>query len=345
MLPQVHRHADFRPSTVTLHLMCWLSYAAASFYFAFLNKTPFLLAHPSVFMIGQAIVFYFNFCFWIPRLLAGRRFIRFFINNLVLVAVLDLLLIPLFHWIRGYYSGGDEPFHLSLTTQIFLRSFEFFFVCFLAAIARFSSDWFVHQKHARELENANLKTELAFLRAQINPHFLFNTLNSLYALAIKRSDHTAPAIMQLSGLMRYHLDGNEERPRSLRRELEVIGNYIDLQRLRLPRGFPVDFQVNGNMDVPQLPPLLLLPLIENAFKHGAGFIVISVTIREEKLILSTRNGVNANPAGPPSGVGLLNLQKRLDFLFHGKSSLGFQQNGDHFDACLEIPLTSSADEI
>ncbi|MBO9611145.1 MAG: sensor histidine kinase [Dyadobacter sp.] len=345
MLIKVHTFHRLRLSIVALHLVCWVFYASVSYYFAYLNKTPFLLAHPSVFLLGQAAVFYVNFYYWIPGLLAGRRFPQFFACNLFLAAGLDLLLIPMFHWIRARYFGMAQPFHLSMTTQVVLRSLEFFFVVFLAAIARFSNDWFVHQKRARELENAHLKTELAFLRAQINPHFLFNTLNSLYALAIKRSDHTAPAIMQLSGLMRYHLDGNEERPRSLRRELEVLGNYIDLQKLRLPRGFALDFTVSGSTDGPQIPPLLLLPLVENAFKHGADFITISVMIRDQKLTLSTQNGVNKYLSVPPSGIGLVNLRKRLDYLFPGKSSLRVQRTNGRFDALLEIPLFVSPDEI
>lgn len=324
--------------------MCWLSYAAISFYFAFINRTPFLLAHPSVFMLGQAPVFYLNFYYWVPGLLAGRKFGRFVAINLLLVGMLDLLLIPFFHWIRVQYVGDGHPFHLTIMTQIILRSLEFFFVCLLASIARFSSDWFTHQKRTRELENAYLKTELAFLRAQVNPHFLFNTLNSLYALAIKHSDQTGPAIMQLSALMRYHLDGNEERPRSLEKELEVVKSYIDLQKLRLPRDFPVTCKVTGAIAGWRLPPLLLLPLIENTFKHGAGCIAISIVIREQKLILSTENGVNAYLAGPPSGLGLVNLQKRLDFLFREHSSLRFHLTGDRFYASLEIPLSYPADE-
>jgi len=327
--------------TVTLHAVCWMSYAAVSYYFAFINRIPFLLAHPSVFILGQIAVFYLNFCYWVPGLLAGRKFVRFIVSNVALAAGLDLLLIPSYHSIRVHYLGDAHPFPLTLSTQFILRSLEFFFICLLAAIARFSTDWFIHQKQARELENAMLKTELAFLRAQVNPHFLFNTLNSLYALAIKRSDQTAPAIMQLSGLMRYHLDGNEERPRSLLKELEVIENYIDLQRLRLPRNFAVDLRVDGDIAGSQVPPLLLLPLVENAFKHGADHIVISVSVNEEKLTLTTENGVNTYLAEPVSGIGLANLQKRLNFLFDGKGALNYHQTGNCFYATLEIPLTFS----
>lgn len=327
--------------TVTLHGVFWVCYAAVSYYFAFTNGIPFWVAHPSVFILGQIAVFYLNFCYLVPGLLSGRKFVQFIVSNVALAVGLALLLIPFYHWLRVHYLGDRHPFPLSLTTQFILRSLEFVSICLLAAIARFSSDWFIHQKQARELENARLKTELAFLRAQVNPHFLFNTLNSLYALAIKRSDQTATAIMQLSGLMRYHLDGNEERPRSLLKELEVIENYIDLQKLRIPRNFTVDFRVDGDFGGSQLPPLLLLPLIENAFKHGADHIVIAVSVNERKLTLTTENGLNTYPAGPVSGIGLVNLQKRLNFLFDGKSMLGYYKTGDCFYATLEIPLTFS----
>jgi two-component system LytT family sensor kinase len=332
---KVHVH------TVALHGVCWVCYAAVSYYFAFINGIPFLSAHPSVYIVGQIAVFYLNFYCWVPGLLAGRKFVQFIVSNVALATGLALLLIPFYHWLRVQYLGDGHPFPLSLTTQFILRSLEFFSVCLLAAIARFSNDWFLHQKQARELENARLKTELAFLRAQINPHFLFNTLNSLYALAIKRSEQTAPAIMQLSGLMRYHLDGNEERPRSLLKELEVIENYIDLQRLRLPRNFTVDFRVDGDIGGSQLPPLLLLPLIENAFKHGADHIVILVSVNERKLTLTTENSLSTYPSGQVSGIGLVNLQKRLNFLFDGKGALGYYKSGDCFYATLEIPLTFS----
>ena len=341
MSQEVPRLFKVHVHTVTLHGVCWVCYAAVSYYFAFINGIPFLVAHPSVFILGQIAVFYLNFCSWVPGLLAGRKFVQFIVSNVALAPVLALLLLPFYHWLRAHYLGDGDPFPLSLTTQFILRSLEFFSFSLLAAIARFSSDWFIHQKQARELENARLKTELAFLRAQINPHFLFNTLNSVYALAIKRSDQTAPAIMQLSGLMRYHLDGNEERPRSLLKELEVIENYIDLQRLRLPRNFKVDFRVDGDTGGSQLPPLLLLPLIENAFKHGADHIVILVSVNDRKLTLTTENGLNTYPDAPKSGIGLVNLQKRLNFLFDGKGVLGYYKTGDCFCARLEVPLTFS----
>lgn len=205
-------------------------------------------------------------------------------------------------------------------------------------MVRFTVDWFSFQQKTRDLENSQLKTELAFLRSQLNPHFLFNTLNSLYALAIKRSADTPGGIMQLSQLMRYALyETNEERV-NLSKELEMIANFVELQKLRLPLDFPVDFEVKGNVEQVWIEPFLLMPLVENMFKHGAKFAAISVSVDEGSLTLLTSNGVQQPVAGAPGGIGLDNLQRRLAHLYPGRHQLYFGKTQGHFDTHLVLTI-------
>lgn len=184
------------------------------FYRLFCNYqgVDFVVGHSSIHIFAQAAIFYLNYCYLIPSLLARKKLPGYLLLNVLGITALVVVFIPAYHVLRNWYFGPTvTPFPLLYSEQFLLRFFELLLFELIACVVRLTVDWFSLQQKTRDLENSQLKTELAFLRSQLNPHFLFNTLASLYALAIKRSPDTPNGIMQLSQLMRYALyESNEE---------------------------------------------------------------------------------------------------------------------------------------
>lgn len=322
-----------------VHGAVWLFYVVFILYVNTYQGTDFVIGHPSIHIFGQAAVFYINFLYLIPAMLGRRRVLLFTGLNIGLGAILVIVLVPSYDLLRHWYLG-DQYFRppLSFSEQCYLRFFELIFVVLIACVVRFAVDWFAFQQASRSFENAQLKSELAFLRSQLNPHFLFNTLNALYALAIRKAPETSDGIMQLSQLMRYILYETNDGRVTLAREVEMIENLIELQRLRLPPGFPLNFEVNGKFDLVMIEPLLLVPVIENMFKHGTGFISIVLTVGVKDLTLSTENGIAPDTAGPKGGIGLENLRKQLLYLYPGRHEFSITDDLHVFRTSLTLPL-------
>lgn len=180
-----------------------------------------------------------------------------------------------------------------------------------------------HRSYVRNLQLAqdNIQLELSFLKAQLNPHFLFNTLNNLYGLIIQeRTDESAQTVSRLSDFMRYTLYDSIEKSVPLEKEVELIRNYIELEQLRLNQT-KIEFKVETDDTVKNIPPLLFLPLIENAFKYVAdygphNFIIIRMNLHNNQLEFLIRNSFDPEQkSSTPGGIGLSNLQKRLALHF------------------------------
>ncbi len=333
----LNRSPGFIPWLV--HGAVWLFYVVFIIYVNTYQGTDFVIGHPSIHIFAQAAVFYINYLYLIPATLARRRILVFAGLNAGLGMILVIVLLPSYDLLR-HWRLGDQYFPppLSYSEQFSLRFFELLFVVLIACVVRFSVDWFGFQQASRNFENAQLKSELAFLRSQLNPHFLFNTLNALYALAIRKAPETPDGIMQLSQLMRYILyETNDGRVR-LAREVEMIENLLELQRLRLPLDFPLRFEVNGQFDQVMIEPLLLVPVIENMFKHGTGFISIILTVGISNLTLSTENGIAAKTMGLKGGIGLENLRKQLLHLYPGRHEFTVTSDLHLFKTSLTLPI-------
>jgi LytS/YehU family sensor histidine kinase len=174
------------------------------------------------------------------------------------------------------------------------------------------------------MENQKLGAELSLLKSQINPHFFFNTLNSIYSLAIIKSDRTPEAVLKLSELMRYIIYDTERKVVPLSKEVEYIANYIELQRLRLPDEVKVSLKTDLGESDAVIEPLLLLPFVENAFKHGVDVekgsrITIDIKLTGNRLSLHVENPLVEDTGkikDRHSGIGVNNTLKRLELLYH-----------------------------
>jgi hypothetical protein len=203
------------------------------------------------------------------------------------------------------------------------------------------------EQQLKDRENIHLQTELNFLRSQVSPHFLFNVLNNLVSLSRKRSDKLEPALVNLSHLLRYMIYESDHDKVLLDREVTYIDSYINLQMLRFGNEVTVRINVDGPVEKYMIEPMLLIPFIENAFKHGTGLvdhpvILISLEVNDEKkqLFFKVVNTVNALDSSKDknSGIGLNNVIRRLDILYPGNYQLNIIDKNHHFTTELAIHL-------
>ncbi len=191
----------------------------------------------------------------------------------------------------------------------------------------------------RELLVENKKTELAFLRSQINPHFLFNVLNNIYTLVYQKSDDSLVAVERLTQLLRYAIYEQEEKV-VLQKELQGIDDFIALQKMRYAYPINIQLSIEEGIEETQLAPFVLLPFIENAFKHGNLKEAVKIELKQTKneLIFKCRNHIAQQNKDEQGGVGLENVKRRLELIYGNKHSLDIKNNGKIFDVLLEIPL-------
>lgn len=195
------------------------------------------------------------------------------------------------------------------------------------------------------MEEAKMKAEVSYLRAQINPHFLFNTLNSIYSLSIKKSDYTSEAIVKLSNMMRYVMSDANRDFVSLEDELNYIGSYIDLQKLRLNSKVKIDTKISEESYGLRIAPLILIPFIENIFKHGVNTeedcflkIWIDVNMRELSLFIENKKVNAQKPCLDRSGLGIENSRQRLQLLYPEHHKLEIDETSEKYSVTLKIVL-------
>lgn len=204
--------------------------------------------------------------------------------------------------------------------------------------------WGKQNTHILSLEKEKSQTELDLLKQQLNPHFFFNTLNNLYGLSLQQSDKTSDSILRLAELMRYTIYKGQQDRVSLQQELSYIEDYIQLQQIRLKKPLKFNFEKDVADENLQIAPLLLIVLVENAFKHGiepaenGAFLNLRLKSDQKKLYFSCENSIEEHSTTKASGIGLANLTKRLALVYPEKSFLKINQGENQYHAELEIKL-------
>ncbi|MES3016588.1 MAG: sensor histidine kinase [Bacteroidota bacterium] len=196
------------------------------------------------------------------------------------------------------------------------------------------------------LKEQALITELNYLKAQLQPHFFFNTLNNIYALAIRGSKDTAPMVARLSQMMRYIIYESNHAKVKLSQEVEFLSNYMEIEKIRRPSSIAVDLETQGVTPFQEIEPLLLLPLVENAFKHGVedemekGFVRVLIVVQENEVILLVENSKPIKPSNEHAGgVGLENLKKRLALLYADRHELTVENTNAIYRVILSLQLS------
>lgn len=242
-----------------------------------------------------------------------------------------------------HQHNGRPPRFANRTMLILPVKLLFFFL--VGTVSTLLSISIQTASRLRQVETNQLQAELRQLRAQIQPHFLFNTLNSIYALALRNDDRTADTVVKLSEFMRYTIRDAHNDQVPLRNEINYIGNYIDLQKARLRDAVTVDYRLDGQAGNLQIAPLLLFSFIENAFKYGVNpeedsLIRIHITFNESQLTMNVvNNKVQINHLEKSTGIGLQNARQRLRLLYPDAHELRIDDTGTQFLVTLHLTLS------
>ncbi|MBE7171656.1 MAG: histidine kinase [Williamsia sp.] len=283
-------------------------------------------------------LYYFNANFLIPRLIYNRRYLTYFLSLIPVFLVLFLV-----NWLSSFLLH-PSPYNLPGFIAFFFLPCIFFLSSSTAITmfrSRLQSDQLSQQR-----ETENLKTELAFLRSQVSPHFMFNVLNNMVMLARKGSESLEPSLFKLSTLMRYMLYETDEKKVLLDREVEYLQSYIDLQLQRFSRKVAVHVHVEPFDESYMIEPMLLIPFVENAFKHGTGFRQkgdISISLRAQHGVLEFKVDNYYDPSlqqvkDNTSGIGLQNVKRRLDLLYGPRHTLRIRDADSRFCVVLTLNL-------
>ena len=301
-----------------------------------------------LFHISLVATVYLNLWILIPRILRKGRYLIYFFclaagvflgaefNQLTFNRLVDLIL-PDYYFI-SYYELTD------------ILKFVFVYVA-LTSLLKLSKGWFLltqTEKQLMAIRQEKTETELKALKSQINPHFLFNSLNNIYSLSLGGSGTAPAAILKLSDMMRYMLYESNVEQVPLRQELRFMDNYIELQRLRSDRRSRIDYRKKGNPSGKNIAPLLFLPFIENAFKHGikgdpsGGYVRIRLEILNDAVDLYVENNrgkVDKVEKGDYNGIGLSNVKRRLELLYPGHYDLDIRQEERTFSVRVKLELS------
>jgi hypothetical protein len=293
------------------------------------------------------VFFYLNYFIFIPRFYFRRSFVIFclfmLLSYVVIVLLPELLINPgspshqHFEGHPGRFCGGPS-FENHWLHEFGQHFFQFILVLIFSLMLRISSRW-------KQSEKERLGAELSYLKAQINPHFLFNTLNSIYSLAIEKSDDTPAAVVKLSEMMRYVTTEANQDFVSLEKELRYISSYIELQKIRFEDTIRFSFDITGDPAGKRIAPLILIPFVENAFKHGVNpeedsEIQVSISIHEDNLHMVVFNKkVNVRLQNEErTEQGIENTRNRLQMLYPAKFLLIINNEKSGFSVNLTINL-------
>jgi len=319
---------------VLLHITAWSMYLVLVYSMNGRGaNSSRLVSYYGLGIFFQAIIFYINFSYLLPNIYKKINLISWVLINFGLLYFFSALFLFIQFPLPDADSHNGKIF---ASFPILLRAISNGWFVLLAIIIRFSIDWFKQKYKDRELENENLKTELSFLKSQINPHFFFNALNNLYGLTLKNSPQAPETILQISKIMRYLLYDTSDKQVLLSMEIEILKDYIALQGLKTKDERKELFIVRGDIDNITVEPLLFLPLVENIFKHGSDPISLELNVTNEMIIFKTSNQIKRIKRKAIGGIGLQNLERRLHLLYPGRCQFEIMERDDNFTATIAI---------
>ncbi|MES2268546.1 MAG: histidine kinase [Bacteroidota bacterium] len=243
-------------------------------------------------------------------------------------------------WLLGYGNYDPSVKLLYYISDNWWRALQPVLFSFIAWALL---DTYSKEQEAEQLKQEKIRAELLFLKTQINPHFLYNTLNYLYSLAYPVSEKLADAIIKLSQLMRYMLNNSIDGMLNLQLEIDYLQNYIEIYRLRFEDSFFIDFKVTGDLSEKKIASLILIPFVENAFKHGVISdnrrpIKIHINVTGQQLTMVVSNKISRGQKDNSSGIGLVNIKRRLELIYPEGYELLISNNGETYKITLNIIL-------
>jgi len=295
------------------------------------------------------VVVYINLLYLFPNYLKRG----YYWTYLLLLFGVALVFTPLKLVLKYFLFAKVGSIQDDILSNLYAYFFSTFLVAGLSTVGKIMVDWIVQNRKKAKVQNESMQSELRFLKSQINPHFLFNTLNSLYALTLKKDDKAPDIVIKLSEMMRYMLYECNEPRVPLRKEINYLKNYLDLERLRQRKGMTIELHVNGNVAEQMVAPLMLIPFLENSFKHGLnanikdGFVIATLNVEPHAIhfILENSKGTvmptQIHGNRPSGGIGLVNVRRRLELLYPGKYELNIRESPSAYAVHLDLELSGA----
>lgn len=338
---------------IYLHIGYWLILWLKEFLFGFqtynLNDLSFAtivstLSVKLIVLFFPVCIFYTSFLVLVPKLVRTKKIILYIISLFILFSLLApihkyvyaTLLPQKFGW-YSYVYIDKLNFWLSFQTLLF----ENYVYIFFSIAISYVGGYFETQKKQQELEKEQAITELAYLKSQINPHFLFNTLNDIYSLTYQKAEMAPEAVLKLSELLRYMLKESNDRFAPVEREITYLKNVVELYKIGQKGIAYINLEINGDYKDREIAPLILINFIENAFKHGIvndpeNPVRIKLSINEKDFDFEVFNKKNKDYKDKTGGIGLANVQRRLALIYPDRHKLNIIDENDTFTVYLNI---------
>lgn len=326
-------------TSLRVHIVCIAAFLALPYLFtpphppqAGNNLQDYLILKKIATNCLLVTFFYLNYYVLIPKYFFTRKYVIFGALLLIPGAIVTFSVESLVGTAAGLPT---IPLLLRVETNFVL----FCATVFVSLALKINNRW-------QESEKEKVDAELSYLKAQINPHFLFNTLNSIYTLAVKKSDLAPSAIVTLSGMMRYVITEAQTDVVALEKEILYLSNYIELQKIRLGNTAQLSYRFNIPANTAQIAPLLLIPFVENIFKYGVNPeepspLRIELALHGCTLTLKTENRIFYHPlseVGEQSGLGIANVRKRLNLIYPAAHTLDIATTSTNFTVTLTVDL-------
>ncbi len=313
--------------------------------------TLHVILYNTLFILASSL----NTMWLMPKYFVRRKYIVYIPALALLILTFSAIASRYNAWLMQYFKGVDEMNFCSISIGIKTERItwiEYWFsvipsICitlFIFSIGYLTQQYFKIKKQQEAIDKKQLESELNLLKSQINPHFLFNVLNSIYALALKKSDYAPEIVLKLSDIMRYMLYETKHEKVALDKEIDMIENYIGIEKVRIGNGQHITLAIGGSPDSQVIAPVLLIPFVENAVKHGVdsmsehAYVHITINVANGELHFSCINNYKEVKVKKIGGIGLENVKKRLELIYPGKHNLNVKNENGIFTVSLNIML-------
>ncbi len=339
---------EFSWQRIIWHLIFWIGYTVfiATVYGSFEKDYGQRFIEVLIQLPLRIITAYFTVYILVMRILLKKKYLLFTFSFVFSILVFSILQRMVYYEITFPLYYKDFLKYPIFYMPAMLKGIINLYTVSIALLSiKFLKQWYENQSIKQELEMEKAQAELKLLKAQIHPHFLFNTLNNLYALTLKKSDLAPQVVLKLSHLLNYILYECNVRYVSLDKEIEMLKNYIELEKIRYGERLKIEFDIEGSLVGKSIAPLLLLPFVENSFKHGISgslenpWIHIILQINEKELIFQIENTKEKNNKAVHSyqeGIGLKNVKRRLELLHTGNYELTIEDKENTFFVLLSV---------
>ncbi len=346
-----------KPLRVLLHILLWV--CVLFFYTFFYGRLSGNTYYSFLYLLYTFPLYigatYITLYIIIPKFLLKKDYKNFIITSIYLmlgIAYLEILITICLIVFPISFVPPDilAPFKPD-SLDVYLRLLGIYFIVFLASSIKLLKHWYLIQKKNQQLSKEKLQAELNMLKSQVHPHFLFNTLNNLYALTLKGSDKSPEIVLKLSEILDFMLYHSNKDFVLLEREIKLIMNYIELEKLRHGEKLQINFNIDGNTTGKFVAPMVIFPLVENCFKHGVSksiqksWINLKLNVSPIDLFFIAENSKGVAPYEKKGGLGLENLRKRLDLIYDEEYKLDIEEKERSFKATLNLSFKSNPKDL